>query len=213
MNQFLKMMGMFCLVMLLAVPSVSAQRSKKKNIEKALDDRSRLSGLHLESGLSVSYRNGWQLAVSPAAGYRVKKWLILGAGLNYSYSERYDFRTRNDKLTSTFMGPRAFARVNVANGFYGLLEYQYNTFTAKYRDAQGNVQTNVVDYCGTTNSSANCIHKHKSAVYLGAGMTQTFGQGFGIFYELILDVLFDRQHSPNKVAPYEIRFGVAYTFL
>ncbi len=197
--------------------ATTAQGQRNSEVDDALDDKSKLKGLHVGSYVGFSYNNGWLLDFSPGVGYAVKDWLILGAGINYSYSSTFDYFAQNDKVTSRTIGPRVFAKANVFSQFYAVAEYQYQSFNVKYRDPLGNVQDNVVNFCEDCdptvdpNCAENCFNRTESALFLGGGYSSSFGERLGFYTEFIIDVLYDRINSPRN-SPYTVRVGVFYTF-
>ncbi len=208
MNRYFKMLATI-LFFVAMTTSLMAQRNK--DVDAALDDKSPLSKLYLGSYVGFGYSNGWQLDFSPGVGYRLTDWLIAGGGLNYSFGSQFDNFAQNDKITTTLIGPRAFAKFNVFQNYYAIADYSYNTFRVKYKDAQGNPQPIFVSYCEDNPNDPQCFNRNEHNMNLGAGYATQFGEGFGVYSEILIDVLFDRAHSP-KPAPYSFRFGFFYTF-
>lgn len=216
MKRNLRLLGIIFFALFIGTVSASAQ--KNKDVDEALDDKSKVSGLYVGSYVGFGYSNGWRLEFTPGVGYKLTDWLIAGAGLTYSYGSRFDYQVRNDKLSTTLIGPRVFAKANFYREFYGIAEYQYHTFSVKYRDASGNVNNNAVQYCqdcdpSNPNCNNNCVNKNESALFLGAGYANQFGEGFGMYTDVIIDVLYgqNRLNSPRST-PYTIRIGVFYVF-
>ncbi len=184
---------MFCVV------DVQAQKDDDidDDVEAALDDESKVSGLTVGSYLGFGYSNGWQIEFSPEVGYKLFDFLIPSAGFTYSYVEQFLSQNTNDKQFATLVGPRVNLKAKVFGQFYAIAEYQFLTYNWKYKDNFGNVTP-------IEKSSEN-------AFFLGAGYSSSFGEGFGIYSDFIFDVLYDRINSPRP-APYTFRFGVFYTF-
>lgn len=193
MNRYFKFIAITLFALVLSI-SLSAQRNK--DVDDALNDKSKVSGLHVGSYVGFGYANGWQLEFAPGVGYRVFDFLIVEAGVNYSYTEQFFSNASNDKQYATLFGPRVGIKGNIYGQFYGLAEYQLQSFRLKQR-VNGTVTT-------FEKSSENLM-------YLGAGYTNNFGQGVGFYTDFVFDVLYDRVTSPRST-PYSIRFGVFYTF-
>lgn len=195
MNRFARILGIAFFALLLST-SLSAQ--KNKDVDDALNDKSKLSKFHVGSYVGFGYSNGWQLEFSPGIGYKVFDFLIVEAGINYAYTEQFYNSGTRDKQVASLIGPRIGVKGNIYQQFYGLAEFQYLSFKAKEKDNDGNV---VFTY---PSASENLL-------YVGAGYSSSFGQGVGFYTDFIFDVLYDRVTSPRS-APYTIRFGVFYTF-
>jgi hypothetical protein len=178
--------------------SVSAFAQKNKDVDEALDDKNKVSGLHLGSYVGFGYSNGWQLDFSPGIGYRPLKWLIVEGGITYAYTQQFLYTNSNDRQVASLIGPRIGIKGNFYRQFYGLAEFQYLSFKAKQKDGNGNVvYTFPSDF--------------EKILYLGAGYSSSFGDGFGLYTDFIFDVLYDRVNSPRST-PYSIRVGAFYTF-
>lgn len=182
----------------LFVFSVSASAQRNKDVEDALDDKKKVSGLHLGSYVGFGYSNGWQLDFSPGVGYRPVKWLLVEGGVTYAYTQQFLFSNSNARQVASLIGPRVGIKGNVFRQFYALAEYQHLKFTAKEKDNNGNVVY--------TFPSAS-----ENIFYLGAGYSSSFGEGFGLYTDFVFDVLYDRVNSPRST-PYTIRIGAFYTF-
>lgn len=176
--------------------SVSASAQRDRDVDDALDDKSKVSGLHLGSYVGFGYSNGWQLDFSPGVGYRPLKWLLVEGGVTYAYTESFFSSVNNDKDFASLIGPRVGVKGNFYGQFYGLAEFQYLTYTWKQK-INGNVSE-----LGKFN---------EKLFYVGAGYSSSFGDGFGLYTDFIFDVLYDRVNSPRS-APYTIRIGAFYTF-
>ncbi len=215
MKKNLKLMGGIFILLLFFAQAAIAQDD---DVDSALDDSSKLKGLHVGSYFGLNYNNGWYLEFSPGAGYKITDWLIAGGGLSYFYASSFDFNQRGDKISSTAIGPRLFVKANVFSQFYAIGEYQFQSYKSKYKDASGNVVTNF-GFCQDCDPNspnyesciANCSNKNESVLYLGGGYTSQFGKQLGFYTEFIIDVLYDRLHSPRS-SPYTVRVGVFYTF-
>ena len=195
MNRFARILGVVFFALLLST-GLSAQ--KNKDVDDALNDKSKLSKWHVGSYVGGSYNNGWQLEFAPGIGYKVFDFLIVEAGINYSYSQQFLSSVTNDRQVASLIGPRIGVKGNIYSQFYGLAEFQHLSFKAKQKDGNGNVTY--------TFPSAS-----ENLLYLGAGYSNSFGQGVGFYTDFIYDVLYDRLNSP-RAAPFSIRFGVFYTF-
>lgn len=194
MNRFVKVLGVVFFALLLST-SLSAQ--KNKDVDDALNDKSKLSKFHVGSYVGGSYNNGWQLEFAPGVGYKVFDFLIVEVGVNYAYSQQFLNQTNNDRQVASLFGPRVGVKGNVYQQFYGVAEFQYQRFNAKLKNSNGDVLSS--------------FRSAENIFYLGAGYSSSFGQGVGFYTDFIYDVLYDRLNSP-RAAPFSIRFGVFYTF-
>ncbi len=213
MKKNLRTLGLFVFAMIFFASTAMAQ-DDDETIDDAFSGGNKFSNIYVGSYVGFGYSNGWQLDFSPGVGYKIKDWLIAGGGLNYSYASAFDISQRGDKITSTTIGPRIFAKGNVFQQFYAIGEFQYLINKFKYTDAQGN-KSDAVNFCedcaGDPNCLETCYNKSETALYVGAGYASEFGKGMGFYTEFIIDVLYDRLRS-LRPSPYTVRIGIFYTF-
>lgn len=221
---YLRVLGVLLFTIVLST-GLSAQ--KNKDVDDALSDKNKLQGFYVGSYVGFGYANGWQIDFSPEVGYKVKDWLMVGAGLTYSYSQSFQnyrlFDNANssfidtDKTITAIIGPRISVKANFYQQFYGVVNYEYLTHKVKFKGPDGNLTLDEVQdqfdvgYVEDGCTTGNCFNKHENVLYLGGGYTSSFGEGFGFYTEFIVDLLYDNRNSPRN-SPLAARIGLFYAF-
>ncbi len=161
------------------------QPSPQKKKSRTEAKKERKGHFFFGGGFGGGFSNGWNINISPVAGYQFNDRLRAGLGVEYLYVNQRIGGAQN-KYSS--FGPYAFSDYYISGPFFAHAEYQLQNF--KFNSQSFSAES----------------------LLIGGGYTQNFGRGPGLFLLVLYDVLYDINTPFRRSNPWIIRPGFVYGF-
>ncbi len=148
--------------------------------------------IYVGGNLGLQFGTITNIEVSPVVGYRFTNDFSAGLGITYIYFKQ-EISGFEDFETNIY-GYRLFARHNIQQQFYAMVEYE-NLSLERF---------SVVD-------GRNIEREWIPGMFLGGGYFQPIGSRAGFNIAALYNVLFDEDKSPYN-SPWVFRVGVTLGF-
>jgi hypothetical protein len=140
-----------------------------------------------------SYSSQFQFGLSPMVGYKFTNILSVGpkGSIVYNHIRVQDFGGGVEKVNAWDYSAGVFARALIFRGFFGQVEYDYESYVQLYTDL-------------TT------VRVNRGNTYLGAGYNTSRGEG-GFGTEIM--VTYNLNQPGNTLeSPFDYRIGFTFNF-